>query len=83
MKFYSWISDKIINDSNYILPGIIQTDNSNFSITLNYSKPLHKNTLYHRDKSNFYTENFWHQAQSNLENLSKPFQKDVFSITIH
>jgi len=74
------IDNIITNDNNYILSGIIQTDIGEhyvyvvFSFILNYSKPLHKNTLvYRRDKSHFNTENFCHQLQSNLENLHTKF----------
>jgi len=72
------IDNIITNDSNHILPGIIQTNISDhyvvFSFTLNYSKLLQKNMLvYRRDKSNFNTENFFcRQLQSNLE---KPHPK--------
>ena len=64
------IDNIITNDSNIILPGIIQTDISDhfviFSFTMNFNKPLKNNVkIYRRDKSKFNSEEFCRQLELN------------------
>ena len=62
------IDNIITNDSNIILPGIIQTDISDhfviFSSTMNFNKPLKNNIkIYWKDKSKFNSEEFCCQLE--------------------
>ena len=76
------IDNIITNDSNIILPGIIQTDISDhfviFSLTMNFNKPLKNNIkIYRRDKSKFNSEEFCCQLESNLQ----AFNLQIYSAT--
>ena len=76
------IDNMITNNSNTILPGIIQTDISDhfviFSFTMSFNKPPKNNTkIYRRDKSKFNTEEFCFQLESNLQ----AFNPQIYSTT--
>ena len=68
----TYVDNPITNNSNIILPGIIQTDISDhfviFSLTMNFNEPL-KNSIkiYHTDKSKFNSEEFCRQLELNLQ----------------
>ena len=76
------IDNIITNDSNIIVPGIIQTDISDhfviFSFTMNFGKPLRNNIkIYHKDKSKFNSEEFCCQLELNLQ----AFNLQIYSVT--
>ena len=76
------IDNIITNDSNIILPVIIQTDISNhfviFSLTMNFNKPLKNNIkIYHSDKSKLNSEEFCRQLELNLQ----AFSTQIYSAT--
>ena len=81
------IDNIITNDTQTILPGVIETDLSDhypiFSVTVNYS-PTKKNEtyLYRRDKSNFDSKNFLEQLSTNLQLLNEEIS-EVTSQNFH